>query len=75
MKTYKHAKSWCYCGHLGDGMDGGDPMRRSVHGGINGHGPCLVEGCDCRQFTWRRFTNEFLAVVQEDARSQFRPAS
>jgi hypothetical protein len=36
---YEHAKSWCYCGHLGDGLTSDDPMRRSHHGGLNGHGP------------------------------------
>lgn len=55
-------KSWCFCGHLGDGpMESfpGDPMWRGHHGGINGHGACMVEGCDCEQFTWKRFTNRF----------------
>ncbi len=62
---YLHAKSWCYCGHLGDGPSIGDPMRRSFHGGINGHGPCNVEGCDCMQFTWKGFTNHFQKSLDE----------
>jgi hypothetical protein len=23
-----------------------------------------VEGCECKQFTWQRFTNAFLAVAK-----------
>lgn len=58
---YHEAKSWCFCNHLGDGPieDVADPMWRSSHAGINGHGECLIPGCDCKQFTWKRFTNRY----------------
>lgn len=66
---FDEPKSWCYCGHLGDGLN-------SQHGGLNGHGACQAESwrkdptednpdnhivipCDCKQFTWKRFTNRF----------------
>lgn len=54
-------KSWCVCGHLGDGIDDSNPnpMWRVHHGGIEGHGPCLVEGCDCKKFTWHRFIQKY----------------
>lgn len=57
---YEHAKSWCYCGHKGDGHTSDNRKETSVHGGINGHGPCQVEGCDCQQFTWKAWTRKFL---------------
>lgn len=73
---FMEPKSWCYCGHLGDGPSetpseettdpmqrtqygGFNPMWKGQHGGFNGHGRCEVEGCDCEQFTWKRFTNRF----------------
>lgn len=64
---YNEAKSWCYCGHLGDGPseDVADPMWRSQHAGINGHGPCNVEGCECMQFTWKGFTERFQGHLNE----------
>ena len=48
--------SRCTCGHIGDiatnpafrGL--GDPVQ---HGGLLGHGPCLVRGCYCEKFTWQ----------------------
>jgi len=49
---FEEPKSWCYCGHLGDGLN-------SQHAGINGHGRCEFNSCDCDQFTWKRFTNRF----------------
>lgn len=42
-------KSICLCGHTGDGPN-------SAHGGLIGHGPCLVDDCACRKFTWASFT-------------------
>ena len=55
-------KSICTCGHTGDGPN-------SEHGAKvlpNGHGACLVEGCDCRQFTWAGFTPEFQEELDRD---------
>lgn len=55
------AKSYCTCGHTGDGGLG-------EHDGLNGHGPCRV--CDCRKFTWDRWTpyGEALAAAWRKAR-------
>lgn len=52
VKPFSGPKSVCKCGHVGDG-------ERSAHGGIVGHGPCTVAGCDCAKFSWARFTEEF----------------
>lgn len=61
---YQSPKSWCFCGHQGDGP-------ASQHGGINGHGACKVEGCDCQQFTWKGWTKDFQAKLDKDkAREQ-----
>ncbi len=56
---YDKAKSVCSCGHLGDGPS-------SEHGDTfsHGHGPCMVEGCDCHKFTWVKFTPEFEATIK-----------
>lgn len=34
----------CYCGHL-----------QSKHAGLNGHGHCQIEDCDCEQYTFKSF--------------------
>ena len=34
----------CTCGHL-----------KSQHAGLNGHGICTEEGCECAQFTWEKW--------------------
>lgn len=51
-KYFDEPKSWCYCGHTGDGPN-------SEHAGWNGHGRCYYHNCDCEQFTWKRFTSSF----------------
>lgn len=50
-------RSVCECGHEGDGYpsDHGEGV-----GGGPGHGPCWVEGCSCKQFTFRGFTRDFV---------------
>lgn len=60
---YLKPKSRCYCGHLGDGPD-------SHHGGINGHGRCLVSGCGCIQFTWEKWTDEYQAIVTAEVKAE-----
>lgn len=47
IEAGKGPKSWCECGHTGDGPGSQHEQRWS-----EGHGPCKVEGCPCRQFTW-----------------------
>ena len=56
---YEKPKSWCYCGHLGDGPG-------SQHDGFNGHGACLVADCECIQFTWKEFTDECKSYFERD---------
>jgi hypothetical protein len=45
--------SICECGHTGDGAN-------SEHATIfqYGHGACNVDGCNCKQFTWVKWTAE-----------------
>lgn len=40
-------KSWCRCGHTGDGPHSQHAVRLA-----EGHGACQVRGCYCKQFTW-----------------------
>lgn len=55
-----HPLSVCVCGHTGDGGN-------SQHLGTlaQGHGPCRVEGCKCRRFTWTKWLPEFEAKLNE----------
>ena len=52
LSQIKGPKSICVCGHTGDGVD-------SLHADtlIKGHGACKVPGCDCKRFTWDRWTD------------------
>jgi len=52
MGSMLDAKSFCTCGHLGDGP-------HSYHAGFSGHGRCNSVGCKCGQFTWKKFTAAF----------------
>ena len=57
----KHkAKSVCVCGHVGDG-------EHTAHFDTFqfGHGACKVEGCDCQQFTWARWTEEMQRAIEK----------
>lgn len=58
-EQYQKAKSWCFCGHMGDGPD-------SAHLGFNGHGACSMEGCDCEQFTWKGFTKYYQRLIDQE---------
>ena len=54
-------KSVCICGHSGDGAD-------SEHAGgvINaGHGGCLK--CDCKKFSWDRWTASYALYMKGGA--------
>ena len=54
-------RSLCTCGHTGDGPGGQHDDRLSY-----GHGPCLIKGCDCEQFTWAEWlpTPETIAEMR-----------
>lgn len=57
--SFDAPKSFCTCGHLGDG-----PF--SLHRDFSyasGHGSCVVPGCDCEKFTWAHFTPTFQGLV------------
>ena len=56
--TWRGPKSVCTCGHLGDGSD-------SDHGPFDGHGACRVEGCDCQQFTWAGWNEQFQGALDQ----------
>lgn len=65
-EQYEFPKSYCYCGHQGDGPN-------SAHGGFNGHGACNALNCDCEQFTWKCWTRNFQAKLDRDkARERYR---
>ena len=59
-KHYIGGKSFCYCGHTGDGAE-------SEHGGLNGHGACHL--CDCPQFTWKEWTPLFEQFLRAELQS------
>jgi hypothetical protein len=57
VKTWQGPKAVCECGHVGDG-------RWSQHAGTltiieNGHGRCFEAGCECKRFTFKRWTAAF----------------
>ena len=53
---YLAPRSFCSCGHLGDGRHS-DHMNTPFE---YGHGKCKVDGCSCKQFTWKKFTFHYL---------------
>lgn len=60
--------STCTCSHLGDIRmeDFGKPAAVTcMHAGIQGHGACVVPGCDCAKFTWAEYTAAFDAHMAE----------
>lgn len=52
--TFQGPKSVCTCGHVGDGP--GSAHAATI---APGHGPCIIEGCDCQKFSFARYTPEF----------------
>lgn len=48
-------RSFCKCGHLGDGPNSQHAIRVA-----EGHGVCKVPECECAQFTWDGFTPEYI---------------
>ena len=52
----KVARSFCKCGHKGDGSHSDHSNTYPVQ--QDGHGRCMVVGCNCSQFIWERFTDE-----------------
>ena len=59
---FKGPKSLCVCGHAGDGPNGQHADRCAP-----GHGPCLMPGCGCTQFTWMRYTPAFEKIREQCA--------
>lgn len=45
----------CQCGHVGNGPNSQHDLSwYGFQRYAEGHGPCLVAGCPCKQFTWDR---------------------
>jgi len=61
QRWYWKGKSKCTCGHLGDGA----PSDHLDHLQA-GHGPCTVQGCECQQFSWAAWTEDFEAFLKID---------
>lgn len=57
--NWEGPKSICYCGHNGDGYPSQHSDHTKGYALIVGHGPCKVRGCECKRFTWEKFTPEF----------------
>jgi hypothetical protein len=62
-----YPKSVCYCGHTGDGNNSDHANTLSF-----GHGPCLVIGCLCSQFTWADWTTAAKEIIKQDRITQRR---
>lgn len=61
-------KSFCRCGHTGDGL-----FSEHLDTFSAGHGPCLK--CDCPRFTWVGWTpagEVAIAAKQEEKRQKTR---
>lgn len=51
-------RSICECDHTGDGTNSQHADKTSLISSNElsvGHGECTVKGCDCVQFTWKKF--------------------
>ena len=46
-------KSFCFCGHTGDGENSQHADEICMGFREFGSGKCLVKGCDCTRFTWK----------------------
>ena len=58
-RSYPLPKSVCVCGHSGDGPLSAHRPRLFAEG----HGACHISNCDCLQFTWKGWTEEFQAAL------------
>lgn len=45
----------CACGHYGAAAATRAGVQQHATRYGDGHGPCLMLGCDCQQFTWDHF--------------------
>jgi hypothetical protein len=62
VKQWQGPKGICTCKHVGDG-------RWSQHEGHpeilqNGHGGCLEPGCECKKFTFEKWTGSFQSALR-----------
>lgn len=62
-------KSYCKCGHLGDGDNSDHIISTDRFGRVTaqGHGPCKVAGCSCSKFAWDKFTEPFMNWYNRNA--------
>jgi len=65
-KPWTGPRSVCTCGHSGDvsAEEAFKNLVQTEHGGLIGHGPCKVPGCDCRKFTWAKFLPAFERTLE-----------
>lgn len=61
-KNWTAPKSICTCGHSGDGVN--SSHADNITFGVYGHGRCYVTGCNCKKFTWAKFTALFEKLVE-----------
>lgn len=51
--------SECLCGHVGDVPSGPKTLNmkkaEKQHAGLLGHGACMVPGCTCQKFSWKKY--------------------
>lgn len=67
-ESWRGPKSVCSCGHDGDGTD----TDHAKSGLAPGHGMCLVPGCPCRKFRWKKHTSTYLAALRRESEAEAR---
>jgi hypothetical protein len=52
----------CTCGHFG-----GSTPKQNCHTGLieEGHGSCIMEGCECGKFRWKSYADRLGNAIQE----------
>ena len=62
MNNHKHnLNEICTCGHLGGMSEGGVHLSRIQAG----HGKCIMDTCECKQFTWAGWCDEHGSKMTE----------
>lgn len=63
LSDFHGPKSKCTCGHTD--IEHGSKLTTDYRVVSSHHGGCLVDGCNCQQFTWAGFTKEFETYLNE----------
>ena len=61
FEDFPMPKSYCQCGHSGDGPGSNHTDTHLV----KGHGECMVPGCGCKKFTWVDFYPHYKTLLPE----------